>query len=88
MLNELIYLCFLITGLCWFFLTVYDKTGLKEYLIINSKNNYYEKLFSCDFCLSIRISSFLLLVYILFTEFQITHLFVPLIVSGFTSRLN
>ena len=87
MLEEVFYLAFFVTGLTWFFLAVFKKTGLQNYAIINSKNKYHEKLFSCDFCLSVRLSLLILLVYGFCIEFKTAYILVPLIVSGITNKI-
>ena len=87
MLKEVFYLSFLVAGLCWFILAVYKKTGLQEFAIINSFNKYYEKLFSCDFCISIRLSIIILLIYGCCDEFKTYYFLVPLIVSGITNKI-
>ena len=88
MLEKICYLSFIFLGITWFILGIYDKTGLKNFAIIHAYNSYYEKLFSCDFCISIRISFLLLVFYIIINDFQLYYLILPLIVSGITYKIN
>lgn len=88
MLENIFFLSFAIIGINWFFLGVYEKTGLKELASIYAPNKYYSKLFNCDFCLSIRFSSICLIIYFLNQEFEACFLFVPLIVAGITYKIN
>ena len=88
MLIKITLLSFIITGLTWFTLGAYNKLKFKDLFCQYAPNNYYFKLFECDFCLSIRISLFYVIIYSLFNTFEINILIIPVIVSGFTYKIN
>ena len=81
-LQILFYSVFAVIGVTKFILLLGNMTGARQWLIERSPNAYYEKLFSCDFCLSFRISVILTFALNLGYGFEMISLIIPLIVSG------
>ena len=73
-------------GLTWFVLTALEEFKILNWFQLRAPNRYYEKLLSCNFCLSLRFSTIILIPFLIFDEFQFAYLFVPLVIGGITSK--